>query len=114
MELLQFLYQQRPSIAQREYSHRRRHERPPIPGYPRWRDRLGVCEPLFRTSASRPSRQEAGDELDLPGLISAFCSSGRGFGAQPVPYDWVLPGTPHSERAVVAPDLATFRVPAER
>ena len=34
--------------------------------------------------------------------------------AQPVPYDWVPPGTPHGERAVVAPDLTTFRVPAER
>ena len=33
--------------------------------------------------------------------------------AQPVPYDWVPSGTPHGERAVVAPDLATFRVPTE-
>jgi hypothetical protein len=34
--------------------------------------------------------------------------------AQPVPYDWVPPGTPHGERAVVAPDLTTFHVPPER
>ena len=34
--------------------------------------------------------------------------------AQPVPYDWAPSGTPHSERAVAVPDLATFRVPAER
>src|SRR5438132_9102470 len=34
--------------------------------------------------------------------------------AQPVPYDWVPSDTPHSERAVVPPDLAAFRVPTER
>ena len=34
--------------------------------------------------------------------------------AQPVPYDWVPPGTPHGECAVVPPDPATLRVPAER
>jgi hypothetical protein len=31
--------------------------------------------------------------------------------AQPVPYDWVPPGTPRSESRVVAPDVTTFRVP---
>jgi hypothetical protein len=34
--------------------------------------------------------------------------------AQPVPYDWTPPGTPHGERAVVPPDVATFRVVTER
>jgi hypothetical protein len=34
--------------------------------------------------------------------------------AQPVRYDWVPAGTPHRERAVVPPDLATFRVPGSR
>jgi Arylsulfotransferase (ASST) len=34
--------------------------------------------------------------------------------AQPVPYDWVPSDTPHSERAVVPPDIAAFRVPTER
>jgi hypothetical protein len=34
--------------------------------------------------------------------------------AQPVPYDWAPAGTPHDERAVVPPDVATFRVPATR
>jgi hypothetical protein len=33
--------------------------------------------------------------------------------AQPVPYDWTPPGTPHGERAVVPPDVATFRVLTE-
>jgi hypothetical protein len=31
--------------------------------------------------------------------------------AQPVPYDWVPAGTSHGERAVVPPDVSTFRVP---
>ncbi|HEY0798122.1 MAG TPA: aryl-sulfate sulfotransferase, partial [Candidatus Baltobacteraceae bacterium] len=31
--------------------------------------------------------------------------------AQPVPYDWVPEGIPHAERAIVPPDVATFRVP---
>jgi hypothetical protein len=31
--------------------------------------------------------------------------------AQPVPYDWVPEGTPHSEKAVRAVDIKTFRVP---
>jgi hypothetical protein len=34
--------------------------------------------------------------------------------AQPVPYDWVPPGTPHGEHAVIPPDLAAFRVPTVR
>jgi hypothetical protein len=34
--------------------------------------------------------------------------------AQPVPYDWVPEGTAHSEKAVVPPDLSTFRVPAAK
>lgn len=33
--------------------------------------------------------------------------------AQPVPYDWAPLGTPHSERAVIPPNLTTFRVPTE-
>jgi hypothetical protein len=33
--------------------------------------------------------------------------------AQPVPYDWVPAGTPHSERPVVPPNLAGFHVPAQ-
>ncbi|NJD07020.1 MAG: ArsR family transcriptional regulator [Methylococcaceae bacterium] len=31
---------------------------------------------------------------------------------QPVPYDWVPPGTPHSEKAVIPPEPAKFRVPS--
>jgi hypothetical protein len=31
--------------------------------------------------------------------------------AQPVPYDWVPEGTPHSEKAIPAVDVKTFRVP---
>ena len=31
--------------------------------------------------------------------------------AQPVPYDWVPDGAPHSETPVAAPDRSTFRVP---
>src|SRR6516162_4146010 len=100
MELLQFLYQQRPSVAQREYSHRRRHERPPIPGYPRWRDRLEYVSPYFGPVPLGPAGKR---------LVTNWI-----YRAQPVPYDWVPPGTPHGERAVVAPDLTTFRVPAER
>jgi len=38
-------------------------------------------------------------------------SSNFVYRAQPVPYDWVPAGTPHAERAVVPPDLATYRVP---
>jgi Arylsulfotransferase (ASST) len=34
--------------------------------------------------------------------------------AQPVPYEWVPPGTPHAETAVDPPDITTFRVPARR
>ena len=34
--------------------------------------------------------------------------------AQPLPYDWAPPATPHGEHAVIPPDLAAFRVPAER
>jgi len=33
--------------------------------------------------------------------------------AQPVPYDWVPQGTPHSEHAVMPPDPENFRVPAQ-
>jgi hypothetical protein len=31
--------------------------------------------------------------------------------AQPVPFDWVPVGTPHSENPVAEPDITTFRVP---
>jgi hypothetical protein len=34
--------------------------------------------------------------------------------AQPVPYDWVPAGTPHSEKSVVAPALPGFHVPGSR
>ena len=34
--------------------------------------------------------------------------------AQLVPYDWVPPGTPHSEQPVAEPDITQFRVPASR
>jgi hypothetical protein len=33
--------------------------------------------------------------------------------AQPVPYDWVPAGTPRTEKAVQAPDIRTFRIPAQ-
>lgn len=35
------------------------------------------------------------------------------FRAQPVPYDWVPPGTPHSEIAVDEIDISKFRVPSQ-
>jgi hypothetical protein len=38
--------------------------------------------------------------------------SNQVYRSQPVPYGWAPVGTVHTERAVVAPDLATFRVPA--
>jgi hypothetical protein len=41
-------------------------------------------------------------------------SNNRVYRAQPVPYDWVPADVPHSERAVIPPDPATFRVPAQR
>ena len=31
---------------------------------------------------------------------------------QPVPYDWVPAGTPHSEKAVIPPDISQFHIPA--
>jgi Arylsulfotransferase (ASST) len=31
--------------------------------------------------------------------------------AQPVPFEWVPEGTPHSQKAVILPDLSRFRVP---
>jgi hypothetical protein len=34
--------------------------------------------------------------------------------AQPVPYDWVPAGTPHSEQAVVPPSRADFHIPVAR
>jgi Arylsulfotransferase (ASST) len=37
--------------------------------------------------------------------------SNQVYRCQPVPYNWAPSGTAHAERAVVAPDLATFRVP---
>ena len=51
-----------------------------------------------------------------------FAHSGAGGGralsnavyrAQPVSYDWIPGGTPHSERAVVPPDPANFHIPAQ-
>jgi len=35
------------------------------------------------------------------------------FRAQPVPYDWVPAGTPHSERAVVPPALESFHIDSQ-
>jgi hypothetical protein len=43
---------------------------------------------------------------------TGLVSSNYVYRAQPVPYDWVPAGTPHTEKAVTAPDLSTFRVPA--
>jgi hypothetical protein len=34
--------------------------------------------------------------------------------AQPVPYDWVPAGTPHSEKAVTPPSLADFHLPVTK
>ncbi|MCQ8105759.1 arylsulfotransferase family protein [Methylomonas sp. SURF-2] len=31
---------------------------------------------------------------------------------QPVPYDWVPAGTPHAEKAVIAPELGSFHLPS--
>jgi len=45
----------------------------------------------------------------VTGIQTASNSVYRG---QPVPYEWVPAGTPHSEQAVVPPELSKFRVPA--
>jgi hypothetical protein len=45
---------------------------------------------------------------------SKMVSTNYVYRAQPVPYDWVPADAPHSERAVIPPDPATFRVPAQR
>jgi len=52
--------------------------------------------------------------------ISPYFGNGPGAGrdivsnyvyrAQPVPYEWVPAGTPHSEKAVIPPALADFRL----
>jgi hypothetical protein len=45
------------------------------------------------------------------GNASGPITSNWVYRAQPVPYDWVPAGTPHSEAAVRTPDLAGFHVP---
>jgi hypothetical protein len=37
-------------------------------------------------------------------------SNNQLYRGQPVPYEWVPAGTPHSEKAVIAPELSTFHV----
>ena len=39
---------------------------------PRWRDRMGVCKPLFRPGSDGPGRKEAGEQLDLRGAACAL------------------------------------------
>jgi hypothetical protein len=41
-------------------------------------------------------------------------SSNAVYRAQPVPYDWVPADTPHFERAVTPPNVATFRIPVSQ
>ena len=38
--------------------------------------------------------------------------SNYAFRAQPIPYDWVPDGTPHTEKAVIPPDVSEFRLPS--
>ena len=45
----------------------------------------------------------------LTGRATANNSLYRG---QPVPYEWVPTGTPHTEKAVIAPELSQFHIPA--
>jgi hypothetical protein len=45
---------------------------------------------------------------------SALKMSASVYRAQPVPYDWVPVGTPHSQQAVSPPDPGAFRVPVAR
>jgi len=54
--------------------------------------------PYFGTSADFITGQEI--------------QSNQVYRAQPVPYEWVPAGTPHSEKAVVPPSLGQFRLPA--
>jgi hypothetical protein len=49
--------------------------------------------------------QVAGESLGRPILNPLV------YRAQSVPYDWVPPGTPHSEKAVTVPAIGQFRVP---
>lgn len=42
---------------------------------------------------------------------SRMVRSNNLYRVQPIPYAWVPAGTPHGERKIVAPELATFRVP---
>jgi hypothetical protein len=51
---------------------------------------------------------------DTLGSTGKTFSTNYVYRAQPVPYDWVPADVPHSERAVIPPDPATFRVPAQR
>ena len=53
-----------------------------------------------------------------PHFTHATAGGGRSltnqvYRAQPVPYDWVPEGTPHSEHAVVPPDPESFRIPSQ-
>jgi len=49
---------------------------------------------------------------DKPNAFTSIFMANRNwiYRAQPVPYDWVPEGTPHSEEAVVRPDNRTYRV----
>ena len=49
---------------------------------------------------------------NVPG-VSRDIPSNWVYRAQPVPYDWAPAGTPRSEKAVVPPVVAEFRVPAK-
>ena len=46
------------------------------------------------------------------GSTAAPVDSNWVYRAQPVPYDWVPAGTPHGEKPVRTPDLASFHVPS--
>ena len=50
---------------------------------------------------------------NVPGVKKGIPSNWV-YRAQPVPYDWVPAETPHSEKPVIPPALAEFRVPATR
>jgi hypothetical protein len=53
------------------------------------------------------------DKTPVGATGAAPVNSNWVYRAQPVPYGWVPEGTPHAERAVHAPDLASFRVPPQ-
>jgi hypothetical protein len=52
------------------------------------------------------------DKTPVGGAGDAPVNSNWVYRAQPVPYSWVPEGTPHAQKPVRTPDLASFRVPS--